>query len=1795
MTQMGAYEAALDYYQYGYNSLLVDGFLSLQDLATSPSRKNVTTQFQDFVTYYASDDYGNERILDMFDRVNEFDTASTDQITELVAATLTGAIMYMAVLEKAFGAIAMCRENGGAATTNATVSLLDQAVAFYVGSIEGTEDGGKDGGQLLFRFAKDRCVDFGVCEGGNAIANVEIIEAFIQASIQLTYNACDEAELTLLTYITPALLVPLIQGTLNYAVVNSKLPVDSRDGSLGAGYAFAFSILPLVAASDPGSALTIRENMQFSIVDDLVPDGANAVFEAIHNAISSMTTPLVKSQCSSIGRFGNDTSYIDVCEAVVTVTTTTPSGPSGPAGGSPVPTISPAPSLPPAAPTTPGLGRYNFQNNVTGVAKLALDVRDMQQGSQQEANRTYIEGGNAKTVSGDRVVSLSALSRTAAVDMDQDPMFNLFRWALLNESVFDSIPNDDPLDSAYADIVVLKALAITGDVDLAAETAVVMSVWMEVCHELNNAIVYSSEQNSQRAVLSVDRAVALWIGEGVDASTFEGGYLMYTIAQQGEQFFGLPSGEARVNTEIIDKFKAFQGLAQQSTEDDTSFLSMKIVLADILRLMTIPLLQHLFHVIDTNDDNRMKLYALAVVPQAIGCGASDFVDLRDTLLSDEQSIGASIGELFFAGLHTFQRCIRVSCADLMGNSSPTGTLLDLVEKGCIDINPSNTTIAGFLPATDVYEMSRLDLDILQIGIFMETRAYEAALDYYVYGFNSRGAQQPLSLGNLATSEGRSLVPQYETFAAFFGEDYAEATVVNAINRTDEFTGASRDQAAEAVTRALQCLVSYMAVLEKLYGAVDLCRNGTAAIQRWEEGVALFVGSLEGTESGGNGAWDGTMLYSLAKETCEGFGTCEGNGDASINQDILAVLTDGRGLLQVDDCEGALLVIEDEILSYLPVSLVQGMLFYATEMSDLEAGSDAYELASAYVLARSVLPLVDAVNQTSSRIISDNTAFSLTSQPVPDGVDSLYEAMTYVMTGMDVSCDDIGTFGKRDVCNAAVVQPVADTPTNLGDGIYTTTTYVDDRAKIAEDLVRIQDALERGALDLAKAIYRDGENSNVYDDNGIEVGKRSLQEFSTRSSLEMRQEPLFNIYRHSLQSKNGQYLGADARLYGDSIVNQAFGNNDDQAKTLAAEAMLVINLWMYLAHQLFETLDKCKNKVVADNDGVHSIDEAVAYWIGDGQIAGDGDEGHLFYALAERMGDKFQINVNGQSRTNLNILRLFNQAKIELSLADACSTNPDTYPRLREIVYRILIQMIIPLMQSLIHNLRINDRSRVKLYAQAVAPLTAACDPDLFEYLRQKLIDGTYNVIEVDDIVERLRTAYECLGFLCADVGQHISETDNVCVDKPTTAHFAGYVPNTDVREYAQIDLDILEARILMDMEAYDAVEDLYTYGKHATVDGVNGPKMLSLGHMATSSDRSVVPQFDAFVRFYQDNKYADTIIRTALDTTKLPRASKEQRKEIVIETMQFLVVYMGAMQAMYDAVSGCESGDSSRMIGAHEAWDRVAALLIGSLEGSNDGGNKNGQSLYALAKARCAAFNTCSTEGTSKVNEDLILLLYTGRGEVESNSCSSLLRTVSNIEALSLVPLIQSTLQLAVTNAKLAVAPADASFAEGYVFSRAVLPLVQSADGDAADVINRNMDFQFEVKPVGNGPIAVFDAFAKVYADMNVACEKVGSVDGIDACTGVSTSSSAALSGGGIAGIVFAVLAVVAVIVYIVYRYLQRTKEGEQAPIFRRSTKGVMNHDSDILGGHLNDASVIDGDEAFAHRLQVEADSMSMT
>lgn len=389
-------------------------------------------------------------------------------------------------------------------------------------------------------------------------------------------------------------------------------------------------------------------------------------------------------------------------------------------------------------------------------------------------------------------------------------------------------------------------------------------------------------------------------------------------------------------------------------------------------------------------------------------------------------------------------------------------------------------------------------------------------------------------------------------------------------------------------------------------------------------------------------------------------------------------------------------------------------------------------------------------------------------------------------------------------------------------------------------------------------------------------------------------------------------------------------------------------------------------------------------------------------------------------------------------------------------------------------------------------------------------------------------------------------------------------------QFSLLDLDILHANILMKMGAYGAVEDLYSHGKHALVEDENGLETLSLYQMATTSQRSLVPQFDSFNRYYESDKYADDIIRKVLNAEdeKFAQASPEQRREIVVKTMQYLVVYMAALQQMYEAVADCNSPDSGKILDAEEAWDRGAAFLVGSLEGTGDGGNEEGMSFYRLALKHCEQFGTCAPEGRASWNEEFISLLYTGRASVQGSACNEVRKTVREIETLLLIPLIQGNLRYALANSNLGDNSPDMGIGAGYAFSRSVLPLVEDSNRESAETIADNMDFQFENVPVRQGAGAVFGSFARAYGKMNVNCEDIGKAEGYDACNGATSPEQASDTNVGmIVGIlvgVFALLAIIALVV--LFERKKKKQAGELQPTFLRP-KGEMNHTPDRMTG----------------------------
>ncbi len=1713
-----AYEAAKDWYENGWNSEV----FRLKDLAGNKliPTASESSYISIFQKYYSDDNFADNLMISIFDLVTPYNNADKEQVRKIATGVLKYVVIFMTSAASLQYATEQCDSNQGTA-----LEYWDTGSLFYIGSMEGEASSGNEyGGEFMFSTAKELCTEFGTCvieaadNSGVAVAaaNEVLVEALKQGLNSIAEGSCDVAKGILENQILPTMIIPMIQGTIRYASNNALLQPGTTDSSLAIGDTFARGIAPILGQSNHESASVIMENMRFQLLSQPVPGGFTAVANALRDALENTTI-----SCADVGEYEGEPLEGKMCRNEDGDSNQQPVSSDGIVSSDGV-----------------AFGRYTFQDlDVVDVyGSLALDVRDMFQASSlDEAQKTYNNGTNARSGSAGNIstISLASLSHNAAKHMNEDPMFNIYRYALYDDEDLEDNSGEDFL---YADNVVTEALTNGKDSKLAAEAAVVMNAWMVIVHKLYRATRFCVDQEDP--VPSIDAAVALWIGKEQKEAKFDQGWMLYSVAQSAAQFYGLEEGEAAINTELMNLFNEVQASGKTCLQSEKAAMEMHFQVNELVKTLSKPLILTLLYHLVSGSRNMLELYAVSVIPQAMACNEKTGEFLQDVLFNNYTQ--DAISDELLEHLVTFLRCQRISAEDLSHSKSADPSfrklLNSLLEKiGHRGFIIPHLALAGYDGTTDTSEMARLDMDILEIKIMMRAKAFKAARDIYEHGHNAYDETKEarfLSLQSFAkrhsflTPMPQALVDEY-----YDTKFFANEIISMAFSRTGDLVDATREQLAEVVTRTLQTMVTYDATLELMNIAGSSCSSAkssteenekamTIAAKHWDEAVALYVGSIEGSLAGGRQG--GFFMYALANEVCSQFDVCEASGESSINQDILIQFAAGRDAIKDNNCDTIQRILTTKILPSLLIVLIQGTLSALIE-NQVSVASNATSFATAYIMSKTVVPFVNLSNSTSSATIEKSFGdFSAMSSNQP--IEQIIEAFAYSLRGMGIDCSDIGTptewpdlslcLGDGDLDgedakgNVPDQLPVAETPTNLGDGLYVTTTYVQDRASIAKDILDLKSALESDSYSMAQLIYKDGKNSKSFDENGKFESLRSLKSFSVEQTLDMLDEPLFNFFIYSLQSSDGTFMSRDVRLYADSIVQDAFKNVNSTSKTLPVEATLALNLWMYVAHLLYKTLKDCKKKVIVDDDGIHSIDIAVAYWIGDGQISGSSDNGHLLYALAERMDELFSQDKTRQSRTNTNILQLFNKAKHKISLPGACSDNPSSYLHLSRIVNKITSLMAVPLIQSLIHNLRNDDRARVKLYAHSVIPLMAGCSPDGFKYLEEKLLNMTYKVAEIDDIIFNIRNSYPCLGLSCSDIGIHTSESNDAklqCQDPDELSLFAGYKAKYQVNDFAKLDLDVRELDILLSMKAYDAADNLYTYGKHSNSisDG-----SLSLFHLATTQDREMVPSYDAFVRYYRNqyddpSLYADHIIRAALANTGDKQWNDAQRRIIVLKSAQVLIMYFSALQPLYEAAANCGSSEDRMLDDFGDLWDQGAAFMIGSIEGTKTNGTHDGYMLYDLAQEYCKEFGTCLPDKTGVVvNDRLISLLYTGRGALLSNSCGTVRKAVNGISSLLLIPMIQGALSSALKISKSRGAEADVHRAEAYVYSRALLPLVAAVDWGASQKIDTFLGFP--------GPSStrqtvseVFLAFAKVYPGMNVDCEMIGTIDGNDPCHGV--------------------------------------------------------------------------------------------
>jgi hypothetical protein len=245
-------------------------------------------------------------IFNVTNQDQPFDKISAQQTKGLVTEAMRSMAGYHASLVKMNDALEICLENSATAEV-----AWEGALAYLVGSMEGPESGGdhRESGQLMYSLAKKNCFAFNTCAANSdSKLNIELLELFKRGKDELARNLCSDLSLTA-ERIKGVLLTILIQGTLNFALLNADLSSDSNSEDLAKGYIITQALYPSLAGVDSTSAGIIEWNMQFPVANSPVPDGSDAVFTAFASVIPQMKNV----NCAEVGNVTYDGFVAGVC------------------------------------------------------------------------------------------------------------------------------------------------------------------------------------------------------------------------------------------------------------------------------------------------------------------------------------------------------------------------------------------------------------------------------------------------------------------------------------------------------------------------------------------------------------------------------------------------------------------------------------------------------------------------------------------------------------------------------------------------------------------------------------------------------------------------------------------------------------------------------------------------------------------------------------------------------------------------------------------------------------------------------------------------------------------------------------------------------------------------------------------------------------------------------------------------------------------------------------------------------------------------------------------------------------------------------------------------------------------------------------------------------------------------------------------------------------------------------------------------------------------------------------------
>ena len=106
----------------------------------------------------------------------------------------------------------------------------------------------------------------------------------------------------------------------------------------------------------------------------------------------------------------------------------------------------------------------------------------------------------------------------------------------------------------------------------------------------------------------------------------------------------------------------------------------------------------------------------------------------------------------------------------------------------------------------------------------------------------------------------------------------------------------------------------------------------------------------------------------------------------------------------------------------------------------------------------------------------------------------------------------------------------------------------------------------------------------------------------------------------------------------------------------------------------------------------------------------------------------------------------------------------------------------------------------------------------------------------------------------------------------------------------------------------------------------------------------------------------------------------------------------------------------------------------------NTSPTRDGTPMFNLANKHCPQFGTCNENAYSHVNENLMVLLLTGKDAVRAKDCNNL--PLDRSDELFQIPLMQAIFRYAIKCESLEADKQSKDLAEGEVFAMSVLPAI---------------------------------------------------------------------------------------------------------------------------------------------------------